>query len=191
MQFLVQKHIHHGDLATRNILLDDSLSHSSQPVAKIADFGLSKKLYNDMNYEKEARLYVPWKWMAIEYLRNDYFTLTSDVWSFGVVLWEILSFSRVPYGHDEYDEVLTKLEDGYRLPCPHDIKSISNWSPTKLYSDVAKECFVEDPKSRANFSKIVEIIEAILTDEERSLYIKLTDKYKQERCMKYMKLGHS
>lgn len=191
MEYLAKNNIMHGDLAARNVLLDESLIQGSHPVAKITDFGLSKKIYDDTNYMKEARLYVPWKWMALEYLRNDYFTLTSDVWSFGIVLWEILSFSRVPYGHDEYDEVLLKLEDGYRLPCPDDIKNISNWSAERYYGDVTKECFVENPKKRAQFSKVVEIIKSYLSEEELSIFYKLEHKYESERSAKYMKIGLS
>ena len=190
MEYLSQNNIMHGDLAARNILLDENLIRSGNPVAKIADFGLSKKFYDNVNYEKESRLYVPWKWMALEYLKNDYFTLTSDVWSFGIVLWEILSFCRVPYGHQEYDEVLKKLEEGYRLPCPEDINIISNWSPQNLYEDIAKDCFTEDPKKRGTFSKIVAVIENHLTKEELSFHTKVTEKYHDERCTKYMKLGH-
>ena len=191
MEYLAKNNIMHGDLAIRNILLDESLIQGGHPVAKITDFGLSKKIYNDTNYLKEARLYVPWKWMALEYLRNDYFTLTSDVWSFGIVLWEILSFSRVPYGHDEYDEVLLKLEGGYRLPCPDDIKNISNWSAINYYGDVTKECFVENPKKRANFTKVAEIIKGYLSEKELSFFNKLELKYESERSAKYMKLGSS
>ena len=189
MEYLAKNNVMHGDLATRNVLLDESLIQGSHPVAKITDFGLSKKIYDDTNYLKEARLYVPWKWMAPEYLRNDYFTLTSDVWSFGIVLWEILSFSRVPYGHDEYDEVLLKLEDGYRLPCPGDIKNILNWSAINYYDDVTKECFVENPKKRANFSKVIEIIESYLSEKELSFFKQLELKYESERSAKYMKIG--
>ena len=164
---------------------------SCHPIAKIADFGLSKKFYDNMSYEKESRLYVPWKWMALEYLKNDYFTLTSDVWSFGIVLWEIFSFSRVPYGHDEYDEVLKMLEEGYRLPCPEDIKDISNWSPKDIYDEVTNDCFNENPKERANFSKIVKIIVNYVTEKELLFYSNLSIKYENERCTKYLKIGQT
>ena len=115
MEFLSKSKIMHGDLAARNVMLDDNLIQPGRLVAKVADFGLSKQLDYE-KYEKETRVYVPWKWMAIEYLQTGCLTITSDVWSYGVLLWEVMAFGRTPYGHQEYDEVLTKLRSGYKLP---------------------------------------------------------------------------
>merc|ERR1719400_264135 len=64
MEFLANQNIMHGDLAARNIMLDENPIQSARPIAKIADFGLSKKFYNKKEYEKQSRLLVPWKWMA-------------------------------------------------------------------------------------------------------------------------------
>ena len=124
MQFLSKNKIMHGDLAARNILMDDNLIVNECPVAKVADFGLSKKLNDYAIYEKESREFVPWRWMAMEYLMDQYFTLTSDVWSYGVLFWEILSFGKIPYGHQDYDEVVAKLESGSRLTYPNYTKSV-------------------------------------------------------------------
>jgi len=55
---------------------------------------------------------------------NEILMLQSDVWSYGVFFWEIFSFAQVPYGHQTFEEVLEKLKDGYRLPCPEDVQSI-------------------------------------------------------------------
>ena len=129
--------------------------------------------------------------MAIEYLTREHFTLTSDVWSFGVVVWEILSFARIPYGHKEYDEVVEQLEAGYRLECPTDIKNVSTWSPKELFEEVTKLCFVEDPNDRATFSTVVKTIETNLSTEEMSFYEQLDKKYQSERCSNYLKFGKS
>jgi serine/threonine protein kinase len=86
MQYLSENYIMHGDLAARNIMLDEDPLKIGCSVAKVADLGLSKKLYGDMTYEKQNRTMIPWKWMAPELLKNDYLTLRSDVWSFGVFL---------------------------------------------------------------------------------------------------------
>lgn len=185
MEFLSNQHIMHGDLAARNIMLDES----GRPFAKIADFGLSKRFYNNLEYEKQSRVFIPWKWMAYEFLLSDYFTLTSDVWSFGVVLWEIFSFGKIPYGHLDYNEVVKKLEEGYRLPCPSDVKNILSWNAEKVYEDVTKLCFKEDPDERGTFYKVVRAIEFNLSAEELSFYNDMEGRYRSERCNYYMQFG--
>ena len=190
MEFLSSQNIMHGDLAARNVMLDENPVQFARPIAKIADFGLSKRFYNKKEqYEKESRLLVPWKWMAYEYLTCDYFTMTSDVWSFGIVLWEIFSFGRMPYGPQEYDDVVKQLERGYRLPCPTDVKSISQWNPENLYEDLSKLCFNEDPNERGTFSQVVSAIENHLSQEELSFYKEMEEKYKSERSNYYMQIG--
>ena len=79
MQFLEENQIMHGDLAARNILLHQDPSQKGHSVAKVADFGLSKKFNGYVIYKKKLREFVPWKWMALEYLTKNYFTLSSDV----------------------------------------------------------------------------------------------------------------
>ena len=81
MQFLARNQIMHGDLAARNVLLDIDPLKPHLLIAKVADFGLSKKFYDNLKYEKKTRELVPWKWMALEYMKSSYFTLNSDVWS--------------------------------------------------------------------------------------------------------------
>ena len=71
--------------------------------------------------------------MALEYLEHDYFTLKSDVWSFGVLVWEMFSFGKSPYGPCSFDEVLEKLANGYRLLFPKGLEKNTTWSPEELY----------------------------------------------------------
>lgn len=189
MYYLAEKKIMHGDLAARNVLLQDDPLKCGYLVAKVADFGLSKKFYENVKYEKTSRTFVPWKWMALEYLRDNFFTLTSDVWSFAVVVWEILSFGRIPYGQQDFDELLSKLEDGYRLPSPPDIRHISNWSPEKFYQELSKVCFVENPNDRATFADVVKIIENELLVEEKFRYTEMDHRYQSTLAKDYQQIG--
>jgi len=188
MEYLAQKQIMHGDLAARNILLDKDPLRSGYMVGKIADFGLSKQLYDKATYEKRSRNYLPWKWMALEYLTDEYFTLSSDVWSFGVLFWEILAFGKEPYGQQEYNEVLSHLVKGNRLPCPNSAKKIINWSPQNLYKKIAEACFKANPQSRATFSDIVKIVALDLSVEEREFYSRLVQAYQSTKASNYLKL---
>ena len=187
MQYLEESNIMHGDLAARNILLAEDPSHKENLLAKVADFGLAKQFYKNMNvYEKTNRLLVPWKWMALEYLQDDYFTLKSDVWSYGVLLWEIMAFGRQPYGHKEYDEVLDQLQSGYRLPFPNRVKDGLSWSPKLFYAEISNVCFIGEPTSRNSFSDVAHLIRNYLSGEENSQYRELTLIYRKTRAEKYL-----
>ena len=91
MEFLGSKSIYHGDLAARNVLLTDQL------VAKVSDFGLSKRLYQKIPTTKDEEkgsmhgMKLPVKWLAMEVLMHGHATIHSDIWSYGVLLWEIFN----------------------------------------------------------------------------------------------------
>lgn len=189
MQYLAENNIMHGDLAARNVLMDENPLEENCPVAKVADFGLSKKFYDNVKYEKETRVFVPWKWMAIEYLTKDYFTLTSDVWSFGVLFWELFSFGRNPYGHQDYDELIRKLINGYRLQCPEEVRHITDWSPATIFKQIAEACFERDPIERASFSDVLKIIEKDLMQNEVEVYKQMKHIYETTCADNYGKLG--
>ena len=189
MQYLEENKIMHGDLAARNILMADDPSNTNTPVAKVADFGLAKNFYDNATYEKARRELVPWKWMALEYLEDSYFTLKSDVWSYGVLLWEIMAFGRPPYGQQTYDEVLTKLKSGSTLTFPNRIKSGLSWSPKTLYDNLSKVCFIADPDRRCSFSEVVQIIQNLLSKKEKSQYRKIVTTYRKTIADLYLKNG--
>ena len=91
MNFLYSRAIYHGDLACRNILLTENL------VAKISDFGLSRRLYDKLSAEVKSDDELPFRWSAIEVLRMQQYSLQSDIWSFGIVMWEIFNLGKEPY----------------------------------------------------------------------------------------------
>ncbi|XP_074964967.1 ephrin type-A receptor 1 isoform X2 [Phalacrocorax aristotelis] len=141
MTYLSEHNYVHRDLAARNILVTRSLQ------CKVSDFGLSRVLENDAEgtYETKGGK-IPIRWTAPEAIAHRIFTSASDVWSFGIVMWEVLSFGDKPYGGMTNQEVMKSLEDGYRLPPPVDCPSI-------LY-ELMKSCWSHDRMRRPHFQEI-------------------------------------
>ena len=170
MEYLSSRNIMHGDLAARNILIGN-FNHDEQYLAKISDFGLSKAFYDQTSYEKEDRNQVPWKWMDINYYTTGKFTMSSDVWSFGVVFWEMLSIGQVPYLGGNAKDTIKEIKAGYRLPQPDEIAQVK-WL-VECYTEVTKMCWHINPKQRSSFSDLVETFESYLTTEEKDNYRRL------------------
>ncbi|KAK9883649.1 hypothetical protein WA026_001819 [Henosepilachna vigintioctopunctata] len=164
MEYLVSRRVLHGDLAARNILLADD------DVVKICDFGLAKRTYHIENYKKTSDGPLPVKWMAIESIRDRVFSSQSDVWSFGIVLWELFSLAKIPYPGMEADENLfAKLENGYRMEAPE-------YSNPAIYK-IMLDCWSTNPMNRPTFSELSERLGLLLEDSVRTHYIKLNDPY--------------
>eukprot|EP01135_Chromosphaera_perkinsii_P009561 Nk52_evm11s1810 gene=Nk52_evmTU11s1810 len=143
MRYLEQKNCVHRDLAARNILVNDTGS-----VFKISDFGMSRKLSSvDDIYDATSNKQVPIKWTSPEALTHAQYTVKSDVWSFGVLMWEVFSKGMQPYPGMNNSEVVRQISDnGYRMPPPKDM-------PEEVASIMA-ECWKFEPKDRPSFQEI-------------------------------------
>eukprot|EP00095_Tigriopus_kingsejongensis_P002783 snap_masked-scaffold623_size123039-processed-gene-0.5 protein:Tk02783 transcript:snap_masked-scaffold623_size123039-processed-gene-0.5-mRNA-1 annotation:"hypothetical protein DAPPUDRAFT_302459" len=173
MEYLSAKKIMHGDLAARNILLDENLT------AKVSDFGLSKSMYESIRYKKEKRHFVPWKWMALEFLFDACFTLKSDVWSYGVVLWEIFSLGQEPYPSQEIEETVQAIKNGYRLPFPDEMRQVE-WARS-VYDQVMIPAWQANPNIRISFEDIVRILETKMFVHELDDYHRQATEYESVR----------
>ena len=184
MAYLAEKRIMHGDLAARNVLLDEGGQEGERMLtAKISDFGLSKQLRDKKFYTKENRRDVPWKWMAFEYLEDGRFQMKSDVWSYGVVIWELFSLGKDPYGGKGFDCVFEMLGKGDHLLCPDYIDKISNWPAKQIYEALAQMCFNLNVENRSSFSDIVSFIKDRLDPDEVTAYEEQTTQYHRKNTL--------
>ncbi|XP_061681471.1 tyrosine-protein kinase ZAP-70 [Syngnathoides biaculeatus] len=147
MKYLEEKSFVHRDLAARNVLL------VNRHFAKISDFGLSKALGADSEYYK-ARSTGPWplKWYAPECINFRKFSSKSDVWSFGITMWEAFSYGGKPYKKMKQAEVNSFLESGKRLACPAKC-------PDRMYA-LMQECWTYKHEDRPDFKKVEESMRA-------------------------------
>lgn len=152
MLYLSEQKFVHRDLATRNCLVDDALT------VKIADFGLSHKIYMADYYKGDERDAIPIRWLPLESILYNKYTLESDVWAFGVCLWEIFSFALQPYYGMTHEEVVKFIKEGNTLSCPEN-------TPLVVYN-LMRRCWNRKPSDRPNFSIIFQAIEQIQFDYE-------------------------
>ncbi|PAV83166.1 hypothetical protein WR25_23966 [Diploscapter pachys] len=144
MAYLEEMNFIHRDLAARNILLKGTQSMAVMSV-KVADFGLARVLKED-EYEARTGARFPIKWTSPEAANFNRFTSKSDVWSFGILLSEIVTLGRIPYPGMTNAEVLQRIDQGYRMPCPPGC-------PTSLY-DIMTQCWRTEPETRPTFETL-------------------------------------
>ncbi|XP_026534362.1 vascular endothelial growth factor receptor kdr-like [Notechis scutatus] len=143
MEFLASRKCIHRDLAARNILL------SQNNVVKICDFGLARDIYKDPDYVRKGDARLPLKWMAPEAIFDKIYTTQSDVWSFGVLLWEIFSLGASPYPGVHIDEdFCRRLKEGTRMRSPE-------YSTPEIYQTML-DCWHSIPTERPTFTNLVE-----------------------------------
>nr|3KUL_A Chain A, Ephrin type-A receptor 8 [Homo sapiens] len=153
MRYLSDLGYVHRDLAARNVLVDSNL------VCKVSDFGLSRVLEDDPDaaYTTTGGK-IPIRWTAPEAIAFRTFSSASDVWSFGVVMWEVLAYGERPYWNMTNRDVISSVEEGYRLPapmgCPHALHQLM------------LDCWHKDRAQRPRFSQIVSVLDALIRSPE-------------------------
>ncbi|XP_032590925.1 focal adhesion kinase 1 isoform X1 [Drosophila grimshawi] len=154
LSYLESKKFVHRDIAARNVLV------STPTCVKLADFGLSRWVSDQSYYHSTPTVALPIKWMSPESINFRRFTTASDVWMFGVCIWEILMLGVKPFQGVKNSDVITKLENGERLPLPLNC-------PPRLYS-LMSQCWAYEPLKRPNFKRIKETLFEILLEDSIS-----------------------
>ena len=104
-------------------------------------------------------------------------------------LFSIRNVFKSPNGRCSFDEVLQKLLNGYRLPCPEGFGKVTTWLPQEFYSKLSKICYIVEPRDRASFSDVVEVIEKELTKDELDKYIQENKNYEQTKADVFCRLS--
>uniref|UniRef100_A0A3B3H476 Ephrin type-A receptor 7 n=1 Tax=Oryzias latipes TaxID=8090 RepID=A0A3B3H476_ORYLA len=149
MRYLADMGYVHRDLAARNILVNSNL------VCKVSDFGLSRVIEDDPEavYTTTGGK-IPVRWTAPEAIQYRKFTSASDVWSYGIVMWEVMSYGERPYWDMSNQDVIKAIEEGYRLPAPMDC-------PPGLHQ-LMLDCWQKDRAERPKFDQIVGILDKMI-----------------------------
>uniref|UniRef100_A0A671KKN7 receptor protein-tyrosine kinase n=1 Tax=Sinocyclocheilus anshuiensis TaxID=1608454 RepID=A0A671KKN7_9TELE len=149
MKYLSDMSYVHRDLAARNILVNSNL------VCKVSDFGMSRVLEEDSDAAYTTRGgKIPIRWTAPEAITYRKFTSASDVWSYGIVMWEVMSYGERPYWDMSNQDVIKAIEEGYRLPPPMDC-------PVSLHQ-LMLDCWQKERAERPKFSQIVNMLDKLI-----------------------------
>ncbi|XP_028824537.1 ephrin type-A receptor 3-like [Denticeps clupeoides] len=149
MQYLSEMNYVHRDLAARNILVNGQLA------CKVSDFGLSRVLEDDPEAAYTTRGgKIPIRWTAPEAITYRKFTSASDVWSYGIVMWEVISYGERPYWEMSNQDVIKAVDEGYRLPAPMDC-------PVVLHQ-LMLDCWEKNRSDRPKFSQIVGTLDHLI-----------------------------
>uniref|UniRef100_A0A914D3B8 receptor protein-tyrosine kinase n=1 Tax=Acrobeloides nanus TaxID=290746 RepID=A0A914D3B8_9BILA len=142
MHYIALKGLVHCDLAARNVLL------FKNNIAKISDFGLCIDLDEAFMFSSSIGRKLPIKWLAFEILLDREFSEKSDVWSFGVLMYEMFTFGKIPYATTNNDELVMFLQSGGRLERPLNIHDVCY--------EIMMSCWIKDVKNRPNFGELEE-----------------------------------
>ncbi|XP_027843560.1 tyrosine kinase receptor Cad96Ca isoform X2 [Aphis gossypii] len=151
MDFLSSKGIIHRDLAARNILVTEDRA------CKISDFGFARDVASSRVYERKSEGRLPIRWMAPESLFDNLYSAKSDVWSFGVLMWEIVTLGSTPYPGVAAADVMKRIRDGYRLDKPQHCRR-------EVYN-IMFYCWDKSPDDRPDFAELMGLLDKLLVDE--------------------------
>ncbi|KAM3924221.1 platelet-derived growth factor receptor beta [Leptodactylus fuscus] len=164
MDFLASKNCVHRDLAARNVLICEG------KLVKICDFGLARDIVRDSNYIAKGNTFLPLKWMAPESIFNNLYTTLSDVWSFGILLWEIFTLGGTPYPELPMNEQFyNAIKRGYRMSRP-------TYASEEVY-DIMQKCWDEKFEKRPNFSSLVSLTGNLLADGYKQRYKQVNEEF--------------
>ncbi|XP_059372347.1 platelet-derived growth factor receptor beta-like [Carassius carassius] len=164
MEFLASKNCVHRDLAARNVLICEG------KLAKICDFGLARDIMHDNNYISKGSTFLPLKWMAPESIFHNLYTTLSDVWSYGILLWEIFTLGGTPYPDLPMNELFySALKRGYRMAKP-------SYACEDIY-EVMRKCWDEKYEKRPEFSFLVHTMGNMLSDGYKKKYSQVSESF--------------
>ena len=157
MAFLGDQDTIHGNLTARNVLVGEKLSCKIKGVT-------GGGIESEDPYSGDVTFHIPYKWMPLEAVLYNEFNELSDIWSFGILLYEIMTYGQTPYPGMTSEEAISRVREGYRMPCPPDC-------PTDVYN-IMLQCWNESPSKRPAFQNITRRLEdlcayeSIPTEEE-------------------------
>lgn len=166
MEYLASQKFVHRDLAARNCMLDEKLH------VKVADFGLSRDVYEKEYYRSVKKIVLPVKWMAPESLEKNIYNAKTDVWAFGVTFWELMTRGVTPYPGVNNSEVIAFLMSGHRLSKP-------DCCPDLIHR-IMERCWSFDAKERPSFDELLEEMKSCITqlhDAEKKRQVSLQMKH--------------
>ncbi|KAL3982584.1 Protein tyrosine kinase family protein [Acanthocheilonema viteae] len=169
MEYLSSKTCIHRDIAARNILV------TKKRAIRIADFGLARKDSTVYHIRNSQNVPLPLKWMALESILYHNFTEQSDVWSYGILLWEIFSLGKVPYPQVDNDNLVNYLQEGNRMEQP-------KLAPDDIYN-LMRQCWLSDPNNRPMFSECKVLMKTHLSRASPPLSIRLDKMLEEDQIL--------
>ncbi|XP_068685566.1 fibroblast growth factor receptor 2-like [Montipora foliosa] len=161
MKYLSSRSIIHRDLAARNVLVGE------RETCKVTDFGMARDVQQENIYERKTKGRLPVKWTAYEALMYGTYTTKSDVWSFGVLLYEIFTIGGSPYPRMDGRKITNLLREGYRMPKPQHVDN-------ELYK-IMMSCWLEDPIARPTFLNLKDKLKKMENQHKRLINMDIYD----------------